>query len=150
MCSPALSSWEISHEEWLFTLKRSFIFSLSLNWTIVPRCIVDWSVRPIHSCNRYQNAAAWLLTGKQNGDHIVPVLASPAHCEKLILKIFLLVWEALQLQVKVGELFQITGKCKWHLAYRQTGGKFLLLINSMIINEINKQEGVIQKHFLCS
>lgn len=36
----------------------------------------------------------------------------------------------LQLQVKVGELFQITGKCKWHLAYRQTGGKFLLLINS--------------------
>lgn len=115
----------------LFTLKRSFIFSLSLNWTIVSRCIVDWSVRPVHSCNRYQNAAAWLLTGKQNGDHIVPVLASPAHCEKLILKIFLLVWEALQLQVKVGELFEITGKCKWHLANKR--GRGVIMMRSFLL-----------------
>lgn len=60
----------------LLTLKKLSTLLFPLNWTIVPCCIVVSTVKPIHSCKWFQNAAATLLTGKQNRDHISPVLAS--------------------------------------------------------------------------
>lgn len=60
----------------LLTLKELSTILFPLNWMIVPCCIVVSTIKPFHSCNWFQNAAAMLLTGERNRDHISPVLAS--------------------------------------------------------------------------
>lgn len=77
--SPALSSRGMSQKKknpvFLLTLLKLSTLLFSLNRTIVRHCIVVSTVEAIHSCKWFQNAAASLLTGKQNRDHISAVLA---------------------------------------------------------------------------